>query len=304
MNKIFVGNKIGGIVQEAYTNYLEIPKNCETRLKGVLTDSLAHPGGLTRACLTYQILNQTADTTAALPMAIAVEYFHTASLLLDDLPCMDDAFTRRGQVCPHRIYGEAACILGALAFINRGYALIWQAMTDICETRRKPALALLEQCLGVAGVINGQSLDVHFKEGSQNEADVADIAEGKTVAMIRLSLVVPGLMLGASDQELDLIEALSSRWGAAYQLLDDLKDVLHDQSSEKTAGRDELLQRPNMVLCVGLDGAWQRLDVLLSTTEMLLEELLQMPHHWGFLCDLQRHLSGERARLMGHALAA
>jgi len=292
-------------LQQGYSTLLVIPKHCEKRLEGVLADTLAHPGSLTRAKLAYKVLHKNFETRdAALPMSIAIEYFHTASLLLDDLPCMDDAYTRRGQTCPHRIYGEAACILGALAFINRAYALVWQAMAGLPQTRSKPAAALLEHCLGAAGVINGQSMDVHFREGQKDEESVAAIARGKTVTLIRLTLVVPALMVGASAQEVALLDKLSLHWGSAYQLLDDFKDVLGDVTSAKTSGRDFELQRPNMVLCVGLNTSWQRLDTHFSKCEAVLTSLAELPRDWSFLTALQQHLLDERTRLQSLSQAA
>ena len=72
---------------------------------------------------------RTAWMSRAKDLAIALEYFHTASLLFDDLPCMDNASERRGVPCVHLAFGEAGAILAALALINRAYALSWRAVS-------------------------------------------------------------------------------------------------------------------------------------------------------------------------------
>ncbi|NJM12209.1 MAG: hypothetical protein HC889_10265 [Synechococcaceae cyanobacterium SM1_2_3] len=77
-----------------------------------------------------------------------MEYFHTASLIFDDLPSMDDAEERRGHPCPHKVHGESAAILGALALINRGYALLWKVLSRLPRQRRHRAAELVESCLG------------------------------------------------------------------------------------------------------------------------------------------------------------
>ncbi len=292
------------LVARAYSDSLRVPANCEPRLAGVLSDTLAHPGNLTRAQLIFRMLrNFGAPIEDSLPTAIAIEYFHTASLLLDDLPCMDDALVRRGQTCPHRRYGEAAAILGALAFINRAYGLMWSVFGRLPSERGQEAARLVEDCLGVMGVIQGQSLDVHFAEGPRDASRVAEIAEGKTGAMIRLALLLPSVMLGMAPPTQQLLEALARRWGLAYQTLDDLKD-LYDVSSGKTAGRDQLLDHPNLAVCLGVDRAGLEVQQLLSACEADLEQLRELSHGWRFLGVLQEKLRLEQARLVRLAEAA
>lgn len=291
-------------VARGYRESLRIPSNCEPRLAGVLEDTLAHPGNLTRAQLIFRMLrNFGAAVEDALPTAIAIEYFHTASLLLDDLPCMDDALVRRGQVCPHRRYGEAAAILGALTFINRAYGLMWSVFSRLPSQRSQEAAQLVEECLGLMGVIQGQSLDVHFAEGPRDAARVAEIAEGKTGAMIRLALVLPSAMLGMAPPTRAILEELARRWGLAYQTLDDLKD-LYDAASGKTAGRDQLLDHPNMAICLGAERAVDEVERLLGDCELDLQRLSELSHGWRFLNVLQAKLRSEQARLLTLAEAA
>jgi geranylgeranyl pyrophosphate synthase len=99
----------------------------DAHLKDALRHVLRNSGNLVRPRIVSQI-----STAFDLPeahakdLSAALEYFHTASLVFDDLPCMDNASQRRGATCVHLAFGESAAILAALALINRGYALVWR----------------------------------------------------------------------------------------------------------------------------------------------------------------------------------
>ncbi len=95
-------------------------------LQKALVHLASHPGSLIRARMAWHV-GQTCGLSeeTSRNLAIGVEYFHTASLVFDDLACMDDASVRRNAVCVHKRFGEATAILAALALVNRAYALIW-----------------------------------------------------------------------------------------------------------------------------------------------------------------------------------
>jgi geranylgeranyl pyrophosphate synthase len=127
----------------------------ESRLHGVMADMLAVPGSLVRlrlGLLAGKLLGLPTDTARSL--ATAFEYFHTASLLLDDLPCMDNANERRGRPTAHILHGEAPAILGSLAFINRAYSLLWRSFSGSLPMNRNRAAQHAERCLGAAGVLD------------------------------------------------------------------------------------------------------------------------------------------------------
>lgn len=123
----------------------------------------------------------------ALDLAAAMELFHTASLVLDDLPCMDNAADRRGVACVHHVHGEAA-----------------------------------DAELGANGILLGQALDLAARDGRQT--DIADLADLKTGSLLRLSLMIQVAAAG-NLAEISLVNQLSRVWGEAYQLLDDIQDT-------------------------------------------------------------------------------
>jgi geranylgeranyl pyrophosphate synthase len=210
-------------------------------------------------------------------LACAVEYFHLASLVLDDLPSMDDAQARRGQPCVHRVHGEAAAILSALTLINRGYALTDEALAAAPARVRRAARGWVERCLGLAGLVGGQARDLAFDPRTAAARDVARIAAAKTGALFALAIFLPGELGRPVPAERRALRALCVYWGQLYQLEDDLADALAAETTTgKTTGRDRALGRPNLVHALGLPAAQRRqrrLAALLRRTLARLDEL-------------------------------
>ena len=212
---------------EAFSGSLSLPLTLEPNFEDALRYVLGNPGSLIRPKLVYQMATAYGlDPGPAQKLAIALEYFHTASLLFDDLPCMDNATERRGALCTHIAFGEEGAILTALALINRAYALTWRAVAGCPEERQERAMSFIEGCLGVGGLLNGQSFDLHYATLPRTLETTERIAQGKTVSLIRLTLALPAMLGGASARELQQIERISVFWGLGYQIVDDLKDVL------------------------------------------------------------------------------
>jgi len=246
--------------EEAFKTFLPLPLALDPALEEALRHVLDNPGSLVRPRMVFQVASVYGlREAAAKNLAIALEYFHTASLVFDDLPCMDDAEERRGVPCVHFAFGEAGAILTALALINRAYALSWQAVSESPRQSQSCALAYLEQCLGVNGLLNGQSLDLHYSALPHNRETTERIARGKTVSLIRLTLVLPAMLGGASEREIQLLERMALYWGLCYQMVDDLKDVLGSAAEAgKTVARDLLLDRPNVASAMGVPAAIER----------------------------------------------
>lgn len=226
-------------------------------MKEALNHVLRSPGSLIRPEIVWEVaLGYGLSDTHATDLAIGLEYFHSASLLFDDLPTMDDAVERRGTPCVHLEFGDAGAILTALALVNRAYALTWRAVSASLPERQSRALAYVERHLGVHGLLNGQSMDLHYAELLHNRQTTEQIALGNTVAMIQLTLVLPAILGGASRAELQILERIALYWGPSYQIVDDLKDVLQSSAETgKTVSRDLLLDRPNIALAIGIGDA-------------------------------------------------
>jgi len=278
-----------------FAAYLPLPAKLDPHFEEALRHVLENPGSLVRPQIVFKMgTAYDLDVARAKDLAIAIEYFHTASLLFDDLPCMDDAERRRGVPCVHIAFGESGAILTALALINRAYALCWRAVSGCSPERQSQALTYVEQCLGVGGLLNGQSLDLHYSRLPHDRETTQRIARGKTVSLIRLTLVLPALLGGASAKDIRLLERISLYWGLSYQIVDDLKDVRHSATETgKTVARDLLLDRPNIAIAVGIPAAIERLDRLIRLGDNTLSRILISRPALSFLEDLRNQLHAE-----------
>ena len=285
--------------EDAFKTFLPLPVALDQPFEEALRHVLDNPGSLVRPRMVFQVATAYGlDAAPARDLAIALEYFHTASLVFDDLPCMDNAQERRGVPCVHFAFGEAGAILTGLALINRAYALTWRAVLAARQQEQKDTLAYIEHCLGVEGLLNGQSLDLNYATLDHNRETTERIARGKTVSLIRLTLVLPAMLGGAAAREIQLLERIALYWGLSYQMVDDLKDVLGSSTEAgKTVARDLLLDRPNAAAVMGVPRTVSRLMRFLSLGDRTLEHLVRSKPELSFLGKLRRDLEEELARV-------
>lgn len=286
-------------IEDAFKSFLPLPFVLDEPFEEALRHVLDSPGSLVRPRMVFQVATAYGvDEIPAKDLAIALEYFHTASLVFDDLPCMDNALERRGVPCVHFAFGEASAILTALALINRAYALTWRAVSSASRQCQPGALNYIEHCLGVNGLLNGQSLDLHYATLPHNRETTERIARGKTVSLIRLTLVLPAMLGGASAREIQLLERIALYWGLGYQMVDDLKDVLGNAAlAGKDVARDLLLDRPNAAVVMGVPGAVKRLMRFIHLGDRTLGHLLRLRPQMSFLEKLRSELEEELARV-------
>lgn len=288
---------------ESFMTFLPLPAALDPSFEEALRHVLDNPGSLVRPRMVFQSATAFGlDAEASNDLAIALEYFHTASLVFDDLPCMDNAQERRGAPSVHFAFGEAGAILTALALINRAYGLTWRAVLSAPRERQKSALVYIENCLGVAGLLNGQSLDLNYATLPHDRETTERIARGKTVSLIRLTLVLPAMLGGASSREIQLLERIALYWGLGYQMVDDLKDVLGSaQDAGKTVARDLLLDRPNAAAVMGVPGAVSRLLRFICLGDRALGALMKSMPDLCFLGKLRNGLEEELRRVTQNA---
>jgi geranylgeranyl pyrophosphate synthase len=263
----------------------------EANLGTVVTEALENPGRLFRAMLVWRVLTSLgSEPELADSLACSVEYFHLASLLLDDLPCMDDATVRRGRPCPHLKHGDATVILASLALINRAYFLIWQSLAPLPIERRLAANECLERQLGLTGIVNGQALDLRFGEQSSSPRQTSKIALGKTVALFRLALEFPALVGGAANPVLLLLRRLCVYWGLFYQASDDLSDFAQGIEIRESTGRDVLLAHPNLLVTLGREAFDRRMNRLARLARQTVDQLNRLDAAWHFLSSAHENL--------------
>jgi geranylgeranyl pyrophosphate synthase len=292
-------------LQNAFQSLMSLTADTESHLACALRETLNRPGSMVRGELAYRIGSAyKVDEIRRVELAIALEYFHTASLLFDDLPCMDDAKIRRGFRCAHVVYGESTAILAALGLINRAYGMIWKSTCGLDAAVQMCANQYVENQLGVAGLLNGQSQDLHYSRFRPSSTTPQSVAMGKTVSLIRLPLVLPAILGGASEVEIRQLERLAIFWGLSYQSLDDLKDVLYSEGgANKTSARDAQLNRPNLALSIGIDEAFDRIQRLMRLADQAVTRLKKHNDKLVFLEQVHLNFDQELAALDNARLA-
>jgi geranylgeranyl diphosphate synthase, type II len=301
-----LATRVGRKIAAALVEHAPSGPRADPSLTEVIGAVAAEPGKMLRGRLVLAtIAAHDGDESAGMLLATAVEYFHLASLLLDDLPCMDDAETRRGKPCVHRTHGEATAILVALAFINRAYGLAGCVIGTKLPALRLSLQACLDANLGSAGLLGGQARDLRFGDGEKTPREVGRVALAKTAAMFGLSLVMPALLALPNAGEARALRALVVYWGLAYQAIDDLQDILSTSVvAGKTVGRDRALSRPNLAVALGVPATRKRIRCWLTLASRSIQRLTEERAAWSYLGEWQRFFVAAAASLAVSAEAA
>jgi len=171
---------------------------------------------------------------AALRAAVAMELTHTASLVLDDLPCMDDSCTRRGRAATHRQVGTAGAILVAVGLLGRSAELVGTSAGAWGRT------------IGLRGMSGGQAMDVALSGKARGAA--RRLMRRKTTVLAELSASVGASVGGAPRSAVLALEAFGRDLGWAYQLADDAADEVEDGAAGRSAGGRRPLRQAGFLL--------------------------------------------------------
>ncbi len=166
------------------------------------------------------------DPERALPVACAVEAVHTYSLIHDDLPCMDNAPLRRGRPTCHVRYGEAIAVLAGDALHDLAFEWILAAGRELGSPDRVLEVVLdLARALGTQGMVGGQVLDLLAERGQVPAEWVPEVHRRKTGCLIR-ACARAGPLLAGRDTDLGCLTAYGEHLGLAFQIADDVLDVV------------------------------------------------------------------------------
>jgi len=172
--------------------------------------------------------------------ACSVELLHCASLVHDDLPCFDDAATRRGRPTVHRVYGEAMAVLVGDALIVASFEVLTLALAKRPDLGMAPMLVLLRAAGAREGLVAGQAWEL------EDDVDLAAYHRGKTASLFEAAATLGALVAGGSAASAQSFAAFGRAFGMAYQVADDVADVLADPVTlGKPTGRDHALARPS-----------------------------------------------------------
>ena len=258
---------------------------CPPRLAAAMRHAVFPRGARIRPRLCLAVAAACAEDSPAITdaAAAAIELLHCASLVHDDLPCFDDAATRRGMPAVHRAFGEPLAVLAGDALIVLAFQTLAQAAA-VAPMRLAPLVMTVGLAVGVpCGIVAGQAWEC------EDAADLALYQREKTGALFAAATVAGAAAAGA---EAEPWRAMGMQLGEAYQVADDILDATADASSVgKPVGQDAMHRRPNAVALLGLDGAIERLRALAAEAAAAVPECPGRE-------ALSRHVMSETIRLI------
>lgn len=202
-----------------------------------------------------------AQTIALDHAAAAVELIHAYSLVHDDLPCMDNDDLRRGRPTVHVQYDEACAMLAGDALQPLAFELL--AQMPVAPALVVQAVEVLARCSGSLGMAGGQAIDCASVGQNLSQEQLQTMHSMKTGAMLEASVLLGGIVAGASSTARQGLEAYADAVGLAFQVVDDVLDVVADTAVlGKTAGKDAAENKPTYVSLLGLDGSRELLKAL------------------------------------------
>src|SRR5687768_2063729 len=240
-----------------------------------IRDALVSPGKRVRGLLTIAVGEALGARAEKLVDAgAAMEMIHASSLILDDLPAMDDALLRRGQPALHREFGEDLAILSAVALLNHAYGLLAQAHAEL-SPRRWPMQQVMQRvvdAVGWNGTIAGEAVDLHSADSPLDFDTLEFIHSRKTGALFVAAAAVGGMLANIHSAPLQRIEVFAKNLGLAFQITDDVLDVTSNpETLGKDVGKDE--GRLTFVKLAGVDGARKLSEELVDTSLAAIEPL-------------------------------
>lgn len=231
---------------------------CPPRLAAALRYAV-FPGGARvrpRLCLAVAAACGERDSPLADAAGAAIELLHCASLVHDDLPCFDDAPTRRGKPSVHRAFGERIAVLTGDALIVLAFETLANAAHH-APARLAPLVATVAASVGApSGLAAGQAWEC------EPRVPLAEYQRAKTGALFAAATAAGAQATGADPTQWRI---LGERLGESYQVADDIRDAAGvEEDLGKPVGRDRALGRPSSALELGVVGAIRHFEDLVQ----------------------------------------
>ena len=230
-----------------------------TRLPAAMRYAVTIGGKRVRPVLVYATGEALGAPAERLDLpAAAVEMVHAYSLVHDDLPAMDDDALRRGHPTCHVAFDDATAILAGDALQALAFTILARAGDPALDAAtRLRMIATLGDASGVAGMAQGQAIDLEAVGRELDLEALETMHRHKTGALIRASVLLGALAAGAHDEALlGRLDGYAGAVGLAFQIVDDVLDVTADTATlGKRQGADIARDKPTYPALLGLDGA-------------------------------------------------
>jgi len=234
------------------------------------------------------------DTDDIMPVACAIEMIHTYSLIHDDLPAMDNDDLRRGRPTCHKAFGEAVAILAGDALLTQAFRVLASETPTHTGERQVRVIREIATAAGtVDALIGGQMVDIE-SEGKQVDASTLEyIHRSKTGALICASVVTGGIIIGATDNQIETLRAFGERIGLAFQIADDILDVTStSEQLGKTAGKDQAALKATYPAIHGIARSQARANELVNEA---IEVIPRLGVNTSMLEDMARFIVARRS---------
>lgn len=207
----------------------------KTKLRDAIEYALNSGGKRYRPMIVMMIADALHSSHNIDPIALAVEYFHTASLIADDLPCMDNDDLRRSKPSLHKAFGEASAVLASYTLISLGYEKLSenaQKLTEqgVTEERAnkmcRTCLDVVTHCAGIFGATSGQFFDLYPPD--QSLKTIEKTIYQKTVTLFEIAFVCGWVFAGGDLSKTDELKQIAYYFGMAFQIADDYRDLVQD----------------------------------------------------------------------------
>ena len=206
---------------------------------------------------------------AAISTGCVAEMVHAASLILDDLPCMDDADLRRNQPSTHIAFDESTAILSATALLNRAFGIL-SRLENVSADAKVEMIDLLSYAVGSKGLIAGQMADLANTDRSASIPEIELLNTLKTGALFDFSVEAAAILSSMHASQRAALKGFSYHLGLTFQLLDDVKDALmNENQAEKSVGRD--IGKATILAIAGSDASKKKLQDYLSSANAAIE---------------------------------
>ena len=273
-------NRIDAALEQSFLDAKDLPM---AGLADAMRYSLLAGGKRIRPMLVLEFCRVCGgDTEAALPVACAIEMLHTYSLIHDDLPCMDNDTLRRGRPTNHVVYGECVATLAGDALQAEAFGAILRA--ELPAQRRALCAEFLADAAGIDGICGGQYMDMLGEDRILSEEELTDINSRKTGALLIAACRMGVAAGGGSEEQLEAAMRYGAAIGAAFQLRDDMLDVLgSERELGKPIGSDAEQKKNTYMALFGAERCAQMIDRLTARAKDVLSPAFE---DTGFLCAL------------------
>lgn len=238
----------------------------KTPLRDACEYALVNGGKRVRPLIVMMIAHAFGSKQNVLEVALSIEYFHTASLIADDLPCMDNEKVRRDLPTTHTKFGETTALLASYALITAGFEKIY-TNTKISTLPNKEEICTfvlkeVAEAAGILGATGGQYLDLF--PGKVTLDTLIEIIEKKTVKLFQIAFLYGWLFSGADMDLVQEVKQMGYHFGMAFQIADDMRDIEQDAKKEEPV---------NLALLIGEEKAQDTLAYHLHSFEEIAKKL-------------------------------